>query len=121
MTQLEINKAYPALMRLSGLRLPIKKARSMYEMAKLAENHFQFAVSEEKKYILEFNGQERPDGTVSFFSTEQFASYQAKITELNELEIEWQLEPVVLTEEDIGDQLISFADIDSLDGFVIFE
>lgn len=121
MTQHEVNKAYPALMRLSESRLPVKKARGLYEVTKKAEEHFQFAIAEERKYIVEFNGQERPDGTVSFASPEDFAKYQEKMTELNTLEVEWDIEPVVLTEAEIGEQPISPADIHSLEGFVTFE
>ena len=121
MTQYEINKAYAALMRLSEFRLPVKKARSLYEVTKKAEEHFQFAITEERKYIVEFNGQERPDGTVYFASQEDFGKYQEKIAELNNLEIEWDTNPVTLAESDIGDQTISSSDIHSLEGFVIFE
>lgn len=121
MTQLQVNKAYPALMRLSEFRLPIKKARGLYEMIKKVEEHFEFAVSEERKYISEFNGQERPDGTVFFESSDDFHKYQEKMVELNNFEVEWNIEPIVLTEEEIKDQSISFSDIYCLENFVIFE
>lgn len=121
MTQYSVNKAYPALMHLSEFRLPIKKARSIYELTKEASNHFQFAVSEERKYISEFGGKENPDGTISFETQEGFGKYQEKIIELNELEIEWDVEPVVLNENDIKEQGISPADIHALEGFVVFE
>lgn len=121
MTQYEVNKAYPALMRLAEFRLPVKKARCLYEITKKAEEHFQFAIAEERKYIIEFKGQERPDGTVSFEKPELFGKYQKKIMELNNLEIEWDFKPIVLTESDVGEQTISTSDIHSLEGFVTFE
>lgn len=121
MTQLQVNKAYPALMRLAEFRLPIKKARRLYEMVKKAEEHFEFAISEERKYISEFNGQERPDGTVFFESSDYFNKYQEKMIELNNFEVKWDIEPIILTEEEIKEQSISSADICCLEDFVTFE
>lgn len=121
MTQNKVNKAYPALMRLSELRLPVKKARGLYTLIKKTEEHFQFAVNEERKYITESNGIENEDGTITFKSPEQFAQFQEKMAELKELAIEWDIEPVVLTEKELGEQVISTSDIYNLEGFVSFE
>lgn len=121
MTQYEVTKAYPALMRLSEFRLPVKKARELYKITKQVVEHFQFALSEERKYISEFNGQERPDGSVSFNSSDDFDKYKAKMDELNALEVEWHNSPVILTEADIGEQPISPSDIRVLESFVTFE
>lgn len=121
MTQFKVNKAYPALMRLSELQLPVKKAKALYNITKRAEEHFQFALAEEHKYIAEFHGVEKPDGTITFESQENFAKYQEKMLELNDLEIEWEETPVVLSDDEIGDQPISSSDIHFLEGFVTFE
>jgi len=121
MTQFKINKAYPALMRLSELKMPVKKAKGLYELTKKVEEHFQFAISEEHKYIAEFNGKENPDGTISFESQDGFGKYQEKMLELGELEIDWNIVPIIISENDIGTQSISSSDIYSLEDFVSFE
>lgn len=121
MTQYKVNKAYPALIRLSEFKLPVKKAKGLYELTKKAEEHFQFAITEEHKYIEEFDGKENPDGTISFATQEGFGKYQEKMLELGELEIEWDIAPVSLSESDIGNQKISSSDINFLEGFVSFE
>ena len=121
MTQEKINKAYPALMRLCGLRLPIKKARKLYASTVKMKEYFDFALSEEQKYVEDFDGTMNPDGTVSFPSPEKFVGFQDRITELNESEVDWEIEPVIITELEVGDQQVSVNDIIDLEGFVIFE
>lgn len=121
MTQFKVNKAYPALMRLSEFQLPVKKAKALYNITKKAEEHFQFALAEERKYIVEFNGTEKPDGTITFELQSDFAKYQEKMLELNDLEVEWEEIPIILTETEIGEQPISPSDIHFLEGFVSFE
>ncbi len=120
MTQYKVNKAYPALKRLGDLRLPIQKARLLYAVTKKAEDLFQFAVQEENKYISEYHGTLNQDGTVTFDSQENFGKFQDKLAELNDSEIEWDLSSVEITEDDIGQQGITAADIFNLEGFVSF-
>lgn len=121
MTQYKVNKAYPALNHLAEFRLPVKKARGIYSMMKMAEEYFQFAVQEENKYVTEFHGKPNPDGTITFESQEDFGKFQERLADLNNSEIEWEFEPVVLTEDDIGNQTITPSDIFYLEGFVAFE
>jgi len=121
MKQYKINKAYPALMRLADFRLPINKARKLYDITNCLAEHFKFALSEERKYIEDCNGTSNDDGTVSFPSPEYFGQYQEKMIELNELEIDINIDPVILTESEIGNQTISISDIRNLEGFVSFE
>lgn len=121
MTQYKVNKAYPALVRLSECRLPVKKARDLYKMTKRAEEHFRFAVTEEQKYVAEFGGKENSNGTITFESPELFGKFQEKAVELSESVIEWDVDPIVITDSDIGGQTISSSDILNLEGFVTFE
>lgn len=121
MTQKDINKAYTALMRLSDFRLPIKKAREIYTITKKAEEHFKFAIREERKYIEALGGVENADGTITFKSSENFEQFQKNICELNESEVDWNGEPVVITDTDIGEQTISPSDIRCLEAFISFE
>lgn len=121
MKQNRINKSYPAMLRLCDLKLPIKKARAVYLAANKMKQHFDFALQEERKCVKEFGGTENLDGSINFESPIDFGKFQDRMAELNESEVEWDLEPVVITEADIGEQTISAADILSLEGFVTFE
>lgn len=121
MTQFKINKAYGTLVRLAELKLPLKKAYELYKMTKAMEDVYQFAVSEEQKYINEFNGTINPDGTVSFEDATKFGEFQERLAALNDMEVEIDIAPVKLTEADMGDQTITPAEIFSLEGFVCFE
>jgi hypothetical protein len=121
MTQFHVNKAYAALTRLADLKLPVKKAYELYKLSKAIEEHYNFAVSQERKYIDEFSGKINPDGTVSFENTEKFSAFQDKLSNLNEMNVELDITPISLTEKDLGDQTITPAEIYSLEGFVSFE
>lgn len=85
------------------------------------KEHFEFALSEEEKYVREFHGTLNQNGSVIFSNQDEFDKFQAQINELNELDVEWDLSPVVLTESDVGEQTISVSDISALEGFVVFE
>ena len=121
MKQININKSYPSIMRLCEFKLPIKKARQIYRISKEIREIFDFAVAEEKKSVAECHGAYNPDGTVKFSSQGDFEQFQCRMEELNNSEIDWKIEPVILTEDDIGAQTISVSDIQDLEGFVIFE
>lgn len=121
MTQFKINKAYSTLVRLAELKLPLKKAYELYKMTKSMEQSYQFAISEEQKYINEFNGTINPDGTVSFEDAIKFGAFQEKLAALNDMEVEIDITPIVLSEKDMGEQPITPAEIFSLEGFVSFE
>ncbi len=121
MTQLEIVKAYEALQRLTDLSLPLAKARAIYSMVKKADEHFQFAVKEEGKYVTEFNGTLAEDGNVSFATADDMKGFSKKVEALNKSEVEWDIPPVTLTEKDLGSQIITPKDIAALEGFVNFE
>lgn len=121
MTQGKINQAYNALAKLVGFQFPVKKAFEIYKLTKIVETQYQFAVSEERKYIEEFGGKINPDGTVSFETPEKFGAYQEKALALSEMDVEIDFTPVSLSEKDIGEQTITPADIYSLEGFVSFD
>lgn len=121
MKQSKLNKAYPAILRLCDFKLPIKKARYIYTLSDQMRIHFEFALSEEKKCVAECEGTMNNDGTVSFKDKESFEKFQSRMSELNESEIEWSATPIVLSESDILDQLITATDIRDLEGFVSFE
>ena len=121
MTQFQINKAYGALMQLSGMKLPVKKAYEIYSLVKAVDSQYQFAISEEQKIVEKYKGTVNSDGSISFESAESYGSFQEDILELHNLEADVEIKPVVLMESDMKDQTISPADIFSLEGFVSFE
>lgn len=121
MQQDKINKAYKSLGKLVNYSLPLKKARGIYKLIKTVEDAYQFAVNEEKKYISECNGTVNDDNTISFDTPTNRALFQDKIAELNSMDVDIEIESVVLTEQDIGEQKLTPVDIYNLEGFVDFE
>ena len=121
MRQDKINRAFRSLSKLRDLSLPVKKARAIYKLYVAIEEAYNFAAEEEKKYLIEFHGTLMPDGSINFKSQEDCEAFKAKFDELCGIETEVEFEPVVLTDDDIGDQPITPGDIFNLEGFVIFE
>ena len=120
MKQGRVNKAYNSLSKLVEYNLPIKKARGVYKLMKAVEDAYQFAVSEERKYLAEYNGVIN-DNTITFETPTDCAAFQDKVAELNNMDIDVEIETVTLTEQDIGEQKLTPIDIYNLEGFVIFE
>lgn len=121
MKQSEINKSYNALVRLSQVRLPIKTAFSVYQLVKKIEEPYKFAFEEEKKLINKYNAEVKENGIISFSSAEDKNSFQNELQELNQLDHDIEIEPIVIKIEDLGEQTITPSDILALEGFVEFE
>ena len=121
MKQSEINKSYNALVRLSQVRLPIKTAFSVYQLVKKIEEPYKFALEEEKKLINKYNAEVKENGIISFSSAEDKNSFQNELQELNQLDHDIEIEPIVIKIEDLGEQTITPSDIFALEGFVKFE
>lgn len=121
MTQYEVNKAYPALMRLSEFRLPVKKAYGIYKLMRAVEGAYQFALGEEKKYLVEYGGNIGEDGSIVFATPTDCAMFKDKVEELSNIDTDIEFEKVVLTESDLGEQMLTPGDIYNLEGFVIFD
>ena len=121
MKQSEINKSYNALVRLSQVRLPIKTAFSVYQLVKKIEEPYKFALEEEKKLINKYNAEVKENGIISFSSAEDKNSFQNELQELNQLNHDIEIEPIVIKIEDLGEQTITPSDIFALEGFVEFE
>lgn len=121
MKQSEINKSYNALVRLSQVRLPIKTAFSVYQLIKKIEEPYKFAFEEEKKLINKYNAEVKENGIISFSSAEDKNSFQNELQELNQLDHDIEIEPIVIKIEDLGEQTITPSDILALEGFVEFE
>lgn len=121
MKQEKINRAFPSLMKMRDINLPVKKARAIYKMYVAVEGAYEFALGEEKKYLNEFNGTVSGDGSINFKTTEECMAFKDKFEELVASEVELDIEPVTISESDIGDQMLTPGDIYNLEGFVIFE
>lgn len=121
MEQKKINRAFPSLIKMRDLNLPVKKARAVYKLYVATEEAYNFAADEEKKYLDEFRGVLANDGNINFQTPEECAAFKEKFEELCHSDVELDIEPVVLTEDDLGDQKLTPGDIYNLEGFVTFE
>lgn len=121
MKQEKINRAFPSLIKLRDLNLPVKKARAVYKMYVAVEEAYNFAAGEEKKYLNEYDGVLTEDGGINFKTAEACAAFKEKFEELCNSDVELDIEMVILTDADFGEQMLTPGDIYNLDGFVIFE
>lgn len=128
MNYLKIVKSMSALQEMMQMRLPYAKAKVMYKIYKNFEDEYKFFVQEEIKLVNEFaakDEQGKPivykDGTVKFDNIESKNKYEAKLSELGALKSDIQIKPIVLTEVDIGEQIISPEIMSKLEGIISFE
>lgn len=121
MKQYQINKAYSALGRLANMPLPVRVARDLYMLSKQLDDSYNFELEQEKKLIAKYNGVFTNDGGVTFANSEDANAFGEELTELNNLEVDVEFDPVVIDCDAMGDQKISPFDIACLDGFVFFE
>lgn len=120
MKQESINRAYSTLLTLKDYKLPLKKAYAIYRLYTSISDAYEFALNEEQKYLAEYNGKPNGDGTVVFSTPTDCAAFRDKVEELNNMDVDITIEPVTLTEKDLGEQTITPADIANLEGFVAF-
>ena len=121
MRQEKINRAFPSLVKLRDINLPVKKARAIYKMYVAVEDAYNFAAGEEKKYLVEYNGTVNDDGSVHFNTPEECSAFKERFDELCNSDVELDVDVVSLSENDIGDQMLTPGDIYNLEDFVVFE
>lgn len=121
MKQERINKAYISLVKLRDYNLPVKKAYAIYKLLSIVEDAYNFAVTEERKYLDEYGGTIKGGTEIVFETPEKCVAFKTKIDELYETDVDIDITPVSLTEADMKEQTLTPADIENLDGFVIFE
>ena len=121
MKQEKINRAYNSLSKLVEYNLPLKKARGIYKLMKSVEDAYQFAANEERKYLSEYKGVIKDDNTITFETPTDCSAFQDRLAELIRMDVDIEIDTVVLTEQDIGEQKLMPMDIYNLEGFVIFE
>lgn len=124
MKQLKINQAYGAFLKLLELKFPIKIAREIYKQSNVLKEHYEFYMREQDKIIQSYHGNVNANGLVNFDgenAEEISRKCCEELNQLNESEVEIEIKPILITETDYGDQIISPADIGNLDGFIVFE
>ena len=104
MKNITIISAYGALKELSMLKLPMKTAYAVYKMLKKADECYNFFITEERKLIEKHNGNVDPQtGRINFNDAGAQIAFQTEYMELHELDIDWDLAPVVLNLDTLGD------------------
>lgn len=121
MKQYQINKAYNALGRLANMQLPVRDSRNLYMLSKQLDDAYSFEVEQEKKLIEKYNGVLTGDGGVTFPSNDEAKKFSEDLAELNNLEVDVEFDPVVISCDAMDGQRISPFDVACLDGFVTFE
>lgn len=121
MKQYQINKAYNALGRLADMQLPVRDSRNLYMLSKQLGDAYDFALQQEKKLIEKYNGVLTGDGGITFSNSDEMKKFSEELAELNNLEIDVEFDPVIISCDAMEGQRISPSDIACLDGFVTFE
>lgn len=120
MKQKDILRAYSSLIALNALKLPVKKAYAIYKLFKTVDTQYQFISNESKKSIDRHSGELNSDGMVKFKDEDECVECKKELNELNDMDVDVEIPPVELSEEDLAGQTISPADIYNLEGFVTF-
>lgn len=125
MKQIKINQAYGAFLKLLELKFPIRISREIYKQSNILKEHYEFFVQEQDKIIQSYHGRVvNANGLVNFDgenAEERSRKCFEELNQLNESDVEIEIKPILITETDYGDQIISPSDIGSLDGFIVFE
>ena len=101
------------------LKLPIKKAYKIYNLAKFIEDKRQFFVQEERKLVDKFNAEILENGNIKFNSAEDQMIFSKEHADLMQYEIE-ELETLELNFDDLGDATFTAKDLMALEGAINF-
>ena len=115
--------AYKSLYIIMEMCLPYKVSRQVLSLHYALESEVEFYVSEENKLIQKYGKKENGkvvivDDKVHFDSLEQMQAYISKISELKELEIEFDLPVINIKESDVENQKMRATDIENLSEFI---
>lgn len=121
MKQIQINNAYSSLKKILNMHFPAKKAYQIYLLSKKLNSILEFFIEEERKLIQKFNAEIKENGEVSFKNAGDAQNFKEEYYKLQNFEIEEEIIPVVLTEDDIKDQEFTPIDIFNLEGIISFE
>jgi hypothetical protein len=125
---MKIASSMSALKEITQLRLPYAKARDIYKIYKLFESEHSFFAQEEVKLVQEFAEKDADgnpcvseDGIIKFKDAATKMQYVAKFSELGEQESDIEIKPVALSEDEIGNQIISPETMSRLEDIISFE
>lgn len=117
MTVQQMFNSFPVLQKLMELKLPIKKAYTIYNLIKQIDEQRKFFIQEEQKLINKFNAEVLPNGNIQFDSGESQAQFSQEHFNLMEYEIE-DLKIVELTFEDLAEAEFTPRELMLLEGVV---
>ena len=120
MTVQQMFNALPILQRLMELKLPIKKAYKVYNLAKTINEKREFFINEEKKLIEKFNAQVSENGMLKFEKMEDQVNFLQEHEEMMNYE-ELDLEVLELDFDDLGDTEFSPIEVMQLEGVISFK
>lgn len=119
---IQIGRLNEIFVQLTMLRLPPKKAYALYSISKTIGEKFEFVANEQRKLVEEYGVSVSPEGYFNFEENpEKGAEFMAKLQELNDMEIDLDINPVILTENDTQGFTLTMAQVAALEGVVSFE
>ena len=116
MTQRRAVEAYGALVRI-GTKVSGETAFALFRLKKALQTSVDFQIEEEQKLIEKHGGKITAEGRVIIADDAEREAFLADRKELGDVECDVQ--PVTIRAEKVPE--ITLADIEALDGFVIFE
>ena len=120
LTLRQIQNAAEGLQGFLEACLPPKKAWQLYQLSKLLNEQIEFFITQQRRILEQYKAEAQPNGYVKFTSPEVSMQAQRDLNELASLEIELDINPVSLTDEDTKDLRISMATAAALDGLIDF-
>ena len=120
LTLRQIQNAAVGLQEFLEAYLPPKKAWQLYQLSKLLNEQNEFFITQQRRILEQYKAEAQPNGYVKFTSPEVSMQAQKDLNELANLEIELDIYPVSLTDEDTKDLRISIATAAALDGLIDF-
>ena len=124
MTQLQVTQAYKTLVELYRIKFPTQTSKPIYNLKNLCKDIYEFVTIEESKIIQSYNGTLNADGSIAFHGNDRKERMENCFNELNQLhetEVELAFSPITITKVESNNKPISGEDIETLEGFIIFE
>lgn len=119
MTPNQVTNAYRAVLRLSDAVFPYATARNIARLKKRLEEEVNVISDEEKKIVERNGGEVRKDGTIIIEDPEQAGKCTEELNDFRQQEDDIKVPSVDLSKY-VDMIRISPADIDALEGLVIF-
>lgn len=120
MTPIQIGDAYRAVLRLSATVFPYAVARNIAKLKKRLEDEVDTVANAERAISEKYGGTFKRDGTIIIEDPEKGEKCADELNEFRQQDDDIKL-PVVDLSKYVDSIRISPADIDALEGIVIFE